>query len=127
MKSSLRIRIGQIATWLVLLGLILSVPTDLLRAESVTAVLARLGYPPYLPFIIGSAKILAIIVLLIPRTERLREWATSGLVILFTGAIISHTVAESAVKAVPALVFLTLTLIGYFGVKLRAFGRPAQA
>lgn len=52
-------------------------------------VVAVLGYPLYFVYIIGVAKVLGAIVILIPRFPRLKEWAYAGLIINMTGALLS--------------------------------------
>src|SRR5262245_2593338 len=51
---------------------------------------AHLGYPAYFPNILGGAKILGALVLLVPGSLRLKEWAYAGFAITFISALISH-------------------------------------
>lgn len=53
-------------------------------------VITSLGYPAYLSPFLGVARILALIVLFLPKLPRLREWAYAGLVIDVVGAIYSQ-------------------------------------
>jgi hypothetical protein len=48
---------------------------DLAKAARVVATVAHLGYPPYLPALLGTWKLLAVATLLAPRNARLKEWA----------------------------------------------------
>jgi hypothetical protein len=52
-----------------------------------------LGYPAYLLDIIGFWKIAAGIVLLVPISRTLREWAYAGIFFNMTGAAASHALA----------------------------------
>src|ERR1700742_5047343 len=81
-SPSTRLRVGQVFTGLYLLALGVSIPTDLMRPASMLETMHALGYPDYLPLILGTAKALAFIVLLIQNSKVLREWAAAGLTIL---------------------------------------------
>ncbi|HEX7755280.1 MAG TPA: DoxX family protein [Niabella sp.] len=87
---------------------------NVLNKGMIQGVLARLGYPGYLAFILGSAKIPAAIVLLLPRLQLLKEWAYAGLCFLFTGAVVSHIVVKEYAAALFPLVFLLLTLLSWW-------------
>jgi hypothetical protein len=87
---------------------------DLLRIEFVRVALAQLGYPPYLPYIIGVWKIPCALVLLAPRFPRLKEWAYAGAFFNYTGAAASHFLAgDGAGKWAGPLVFAALTLASW--------------
>ena len=51
---------------------------------------ARLGYPSYFPEILGVAKLLGVIALLVPAAPRLKEWAYAGFTFNLLGAMVSH-------------------------------------
>lgn len=55
----------------------------------IATVVAVLGYPLYFVYIIGIAKVLGAIAILVPRFPRLKEWAYAGLVINMIGALLS--------------------------------------
>jgi uncharacterized membrane protein YphA (DoxX/SURF4 family) len=57
---------------------------------NVQGVVQQLGYPLYFLTIIGIWKVLGAIVILIPRTPRLKEWAYAGIFFNVTGAALSH-------------------------------------
>jgi hypothetical protein len=69
--------------------------SDLVRLEYVRVIVIRLGYPLYLLTILGIWKILATIVLLVPRHPLLKEWAYAGCFFAFTGAAASHLATGS--------------------------------
>src|SRR6188472_3917754 len=50
----------------------------------------RLGYPVYLAPFLGVAKILGLIVIVIPKYPRLKEWAYAGLAFDMIGAFYSQ-------------------------------------
>jgi uncharacterized membrane protein YphA (DoxX/SURF4 family) len=56
--------------------------------------MASLGYPPYFLLILGTWKILAAIVLLIPGIPHVKEWAYAGMMLDLTGAVFSRLAAK---------------------------------
>lgn len=78
----------------------------------------ELGFPLYVMNIIGTAKILGILALIVPKFPRLKEWAYAGFVIDFIGAMWSHLAAPvpnliEAVRILTPLTILTISYISY--------------
>jgi hypothetical protein len=69
---------------------------DLLRMAPFYPTLIDLGYPSYLATILGTAKIIAGVVLVTPGLPRLKEWAYAGVVINMVGAAASHVAMHRA-------------------------------
>ena len=87
---------------------------DLIGAAPVLDGIRALGYPDYILYILGPAKIAGVIVLAIPGRPRLKEWAYAGLSIDFGGAFLSHLFNGDGLGLVAApLVFLALLLGSY--------------
>jgi p-aminobenzoyl-glutamate transporter AbgT len=74
---------------------------------------ASLGYPSYFPMILGMAKILGIIALLVPGLPHLKEWAYAGFTFTFVGAIFSHLESHQAQAVVMPLASLVVLAISY--------------
>ena len=53
-----------------------------------------LGYPDYFPMILGTAKILGVVALLVPGLPTLKEWAYAGFTFTFIGAAWSHAASQ---------------------------------
>ena len=82
---------------------------DLLRAPPFYPMMLDLGYPAYLATILGVAKILAAVALLVPDRARLKEWAYAGVVINMIGAAASWVAIHSTLdNIIPPLVFAGL-------------------
>ena len=74
--------------------------------------MSDLGYPPYFSPFISIAKILGVIVILIPGYPRIKEWAYAGLVFDLAGA----TYSQIAVSMPPGgLIFMAISFILAFG------------
>jgi hypothetical protein len=78
---------------------------ELARSTRIVETVAHLGYPSYLPSILGTWKLLAVLAILAPRFPRLKEWAYAGLFFDLSGALISHVVTgDGPAKFMPPLV-----------------------
>ena len=73
----------------------------------VTEGFKTLGYPPYMLYILGTAKLLGAIALLQPLWPRLREWAYAGATFTLLGAAISH-IATATPFAAPLVMLAIL-------------------
>jgi DoxX-like family len=87
---------------------------DLLRMAPFYPVMIDLGYPGYLATIMGTAKIVAAVVLQAPRLPRLKEWAYAGVVINMVGAAASQVAVHQALSTLIApAVFAGLALVSW--------------
>jgi uncharacterized membrane protein YphA (DoxX/SURF4 family) len=71
------------------------------------------GYPQQLRILLGIAKILGVVALLIPGFLKLKEWAYAGFTFAFVAAIVAHSLAHDGEAVIPALL-LSLTLVSYY-------------
>ena len=88
---------------------------DILQVPDYMSVLKQLGYPPYFAVILGTGKVLAAFAILIPRFPVLKEWAYAGLVLQFTGAMLSQIfVGNSATMLIAPFIFLCLIIASWW-------------
>ena len=74
----------------------------------------QLGYPAYFVTILGIAKILGVVALLIPKFPLLKEWAYAGFFFMMFGAIYTHVAAGNSISEIfPSLLLLILTVISW--------------
>jgi hypothetical protein len=99
-------------TGLVSLALLGSL-TYLTGSEQVVSGFAKAGYPQYLRIILGVAKPVAAIVLLLPGLALLKEWAYAGVTFALVMATISSYVSEGGMKWILPLVLLALLAASY--------------
>ena len=112
-------------TGLLSLALLGSGLANLTQAEEVVRSIEGLGFPPYLTWILGTWKLLAVVALLAPGMARVKEWAYAGIGFAMTGAAVSHLAAGDPVfAAAPSLVLLSLAVASYL---LRPPGRTMEA
>jgi hypothetical protein len=78
-----------------------------------SAAMASLGYPPYFPLILGVAKLLGVIAILVPEAPRTKEWAYAGFTFTLLGAFFSHLASGQQRQAVMPLLALVLMAISY--------------
>ena len=84
-------------------------------SDQVVAGFAKAGYPQHLRIVLGIAKPLAAIVLLLPGFTLLKEWAYAGVTFALVMATISAYLSGDGVRvwSLP-LVLLTLVAVSYF-------------
>lgn len=86
----------------------------LMGGEQVVAGFAKAGYPQYLRIVLGIAKPVAAIVLLLPGFALLKEWAYAGVTFALVMATISSYLSGEGVKTAAPLVILALVGVSYF-------------
>jgi hypothetical protein len=88
--------------------------TYLTGNEQVVSGFAKAGYPQHLRLVLGIAKPLAAIVLLVPGVALLKEWAYAGAAFTWVMAFIAHYTAGDGpqVWSTP-LVLLVLLMVSY--------------
>jgi uncharacterized membrane protein YphA (DoxX/SURF4 family) len=85
----------------------------LTHAPKMMTAFASLGYPSYFPNILGVAKVLGVVALLVPRLPRLKEWAYAGFTFTLLGAFLSHLASGQTKESVMPIVVLVVMLISY--------------
>lgn len=73
----------------------------------------HVGYPQQLRIILGIAKPLGAIVLLIPGFLRLKEWAYAGFTFAWICAFFAHYLAHDGSEAFAPVILLLLLVISY--------------
>ena len=103
-----------ISTLWLALGMTSTGIVQLLKVEEEVDRMTHLGYPAYLLTILGVAKILGVVAVLIPKFPLLKEWAYAGFFFNMLGAIFSHLAAGSPLSDIfPPLLLLALTAISW--------------
>ena len=87
--------------------------TYLTGSEQVVSGFAKAGYPQHLRIVLGIAKPVAAIVLLLPGFPLLKEWAYAGFTFAWILATTAHYSAGDGVKAVTPVVLLAMLAISY--------------
>jgi DoxX-like family len=104
-------RSGSIAYWattlLVAAEALAGGVIDILRVPFFLTIMEHLGYSTYFMVILGVWKILGAMALLVPRFQRLKEWAYAGLIFNFTGAAASHLAVDDGAETVVAPIIFT--------------------
>jgi hypothetical protein len=92
---------------------------DLTQNAGFVAAMKHLGYPDYLMTFLGVAKIAAVIVLLVPMQNRLKDWAYAGIAFDVLGAAYSHYKSGDGASAymLPLIGFVIAMISYYFYVK----------
>jgi uncharacterized membrane protein YphA (DoxX/SURF4 family) len=82
--------------------------------KMVETMTVHLGYPMYFLKILGVAKLLGAVALLVGRPPRLKEWAYAGFTFDLIGAFLSHLcVGDPLTTALIPVGFLALLAVSY--------------
>jgi len=102
------------STGLLALAMMASGPMYIMSPQMIAA-FHHLGFPDYFRIELGTAKILAGIVLILPMIpNKVKEWAYAGLSICFISAPIAHySVGDPINVVVTPLFFLGLLVVSY--------------
>jgi hypothetical protein len=73
----------------------------------------HVGYPQQLRVILGIAKPLGAIALLVPGFLKLKEWAYAGFAFAWICAVVAHYLAGDGVKALSPVILLVLLVASY--------------
>ena len=88
--------------------------TYLSGAQPAVEGFARLGYPQQLRILLGLAKPLGAIALLIPGWPRLKEWAYAGFTFAWIAAVPAHYLVHEIPSAITVLGLLVILTVSYF-------------
>ena len=100
-----------IATALFSAGMLMSSSMYLTQNPKLVEAFHTLGYPLFFMYILGLAKGLGAIALLVPRFPKLKEWAYAGFSFTLIGAIWTHVATGTSFSAV--IIFGVLLLVSY--------------
>lgn len=73
----------------------------------------KLGYPVYFLSILGVAKLLGAVALIIPKFPKLKEWAYAGFVFNLIGAFWSHLATGDVSGSFAVIIPFLLVIISY--------------
>ena len=102
-----------VTTILVAAGSLLAGVSYLMNAPQVVQAFTHVGYPQQLRVILGIAKVLGAIVLVVPGLATLKEWAYAGFTFAWISAFVAHYLANDGPRAFSPLVLLVLLLVSY--------------
>ena len=107
--------------------LLSSIPNILSVPDAVELVIKHLGYPTYFLPMIGVAKLLGAIAIIVPGYPRIKEWAYAGLIYDLSAAIYSSiSVGDAADRWLP--IFVPIILLAgsyiYYHKRLHASKGP---
>src|SRR6202521_5483970 len=108
-------KIGYWTSTAIVAAALLMAVTSLSGSEQVDSGFAKAGYPQHLRIVLGIAKPIAAIVLLLPGFALLKEWAYAGVTFALVMATISGYLSGGGVKGASLpLLLLVLVAVSYF-------------
>ncbi|WP_426453009.1 DoxX family protein [Paenibacillus sp. S-38] len=108
----------KIAYWIItlctLLGFAISAFNEIAHSpKTFVETTQGLGYPAYFLTLLGTAKIIGILVLLVPKYYRLKEWAYAGLVIDCIAAFWSEMAVGNPMASIKSVVVFAFVMLSY--------------
>ncbi|MES2587550.1 MAG: DoxX family protein [Bacteroidota bacterium] len=104
-----------VATIFLSIGMLAGGIQQMLQIGGYNEIVTKLGYPLDLLSILGTWKILGVIVILIPKFLLVKEWAYAGFFFAMSGAAISHiVVGQPFTEALPSLILLLATVLSWY-------------
>src|SRR5947208_501380 len=108
-SATKRIRIAAwVATGLFVVMMTVSGLLYVVGPKPVIGAMTELGYPVYFVKVLGVAKLLGVVGLVVPDRPTLREWAYAGFTFDLVGAIVSHLATGGVSHVAPPLVLLVI-------------------
>ena len=83
-------------------------------SPQVVQAFTHVGYPQQLRIILGIAKLLGAITLLVPGFPKLKEWAYAGFTFAWISAHIAHHLAHDGAEQYGPLILLALLAVSYW-------------
>jgi uncharacterized membrane protein YphA (DoxX/SURF4 family) len=74
---------------------------------------AHVGYPQQLRILLGIAKLLGAVALVVPGLPKLKEWAYAGFTFAWIAAFVAHYLAKDGGKAFMPLILLVFLAVSY--------------
>jgi uncharacterized membrane protein YphA (DoxX/SURF4 family) len=87
--------------------------TYLLGSPQAVQGFAHAGYPQHLRIILGIAKFLGAIALVVPGFPRLKEWAYAGFTFAWISAHVAHHLAKDGPEQFMPLILLVILFVSY--------------
>jgi hypothetical protein len=107
-------KIGYWSSTVIVAVALLGALTYLTGSEQVVSGFAKSGYPQHLRIVLGFAKPVAAVVLLLPGLPLLKEWAYAGVTFAWImAAIAAHSIGEGVQAWGVPLVLLALLAVSY--------------
>jgi hypothetical protein len=114
-----------ISTGLILALMLWSAIGSFMNTPEGAKIMSDMGYKPYIMHLLGIAKLLGIIAILVPGYLRLKEWAYAGFTFDMIGATYSmYASGMETAKWAPMFIFLAILAVSYiyYHKRLRASG-----
>ena len=108
--------IYYIATGLLSVLMVMSAGMYFFKNDEISLVVESIGFPAFILYPLGIAKVLGIVAIWTRKSEMLKEWAYAGFFFTFVLAIAAHVMVEDGGFGGAAMA-MALLLVSYFTQK----------
>ena len=116
-------RIYWVSTGFFALLMFYSATQELQHVPDLVEAMDFLGFPTYVLTMLGTAKLMGIPVLLIPRWPHLKEWAYAGYAFDLGGGFVAHLITgDTLERTLPSAFCFVLLAVSYLSYRARAGG-----
>ncbi|MDR6881949.1 MULTISPECIES: DoxX family protein [Bacillales] len=105
--------INWILAGIVAVYFFISAFSDLSHASQAVEIVKKLGYPEYFLNILGIAKFLGIIALLVPKFNTLKEWAYAGFTFDAISAVWSNIASHYPSESIAGVIAIVILIPSY--------------
>ena len=109
-----------LSTGLLSAMLLLSAGMYIFNHEEVVSMFTKFGYPSYIVYPLAVAKIAGVLVLLLSKNHKIKEWAYMGFFFNFVLAFFAHFQIGDGEQMGAALAMFLLMLSYFFNIKKNA-------
>lgn len=121
----------KISYWVITIctaiGFLISAITELTHSsKTLTETTEVLGYPVYFLTMLGTAKLIGIIILLLPRYSRLKEWAYAGFAIDCIAAFWSLNAVGNTMGSIKSVAVFFFLMLSYYLLRRMQQNAPIE-
>jgi hypothetical protein len=117
--SRARLIAGRVATGMIAVMMTISGVLFLVGPAPVVQQMRALGYPDYFRTMLGVAKLLGVLALVLPQLRAVREWAYAGFVFVLAGAFVSHVASGDPIQRLPQPLFASAVACASYALRHR--------
>lgn len=111
--------IYRVSTALLSVMMLMGAMTYFFTYDAVAETVVSLGYPTYIIYPLGAAKITGIALLWLSKSERVKNFVYAGFAFTFTLAALGHLAVQDGGFMAPIFAFLVMAVSYYYSLQVK--------